>query len=122
MKILLIQPPFTIFKSEAKKCHPPLGLAYLAATLKDEHEVIALDALAEGHGNEERLANSQFIRYGLSFEDIRKKIIDIKPDIVGVSCLFSAQVENVYIICQLAKEVNNKIFTVIGGAHTSAVP
>jgi magnesium-protoporphyrin IX monomethyl ester (oxidative) cyclase len=121
MKVLLIQPPFTIFRTESKKCHPPLGLAYLAAVLKDDFEVKVLDALAEGYNNEEYV-NSLHLRYGLSFVDIKKKIIDFSPDIICVSCLFSAQVENVHKICRLAKESNNKIITIVGGGHPSAVP
>ena len=94
MRVLLVQPPFTIFKTEPKRCHPPLGLAYLAAVLKRHHEVFVLDALAEGYGKNEFIGR-EFIRYGLPFVDIKRKIEYIKPDIVGISCLFSAQFENV---------------------------
>lgn len=121
MKVLLIQPPFTILKSETKKCHPPLGLAYLSGILKDDCEIGILDALADGYDREEYI-DSKYLRYGLSFEDIRKKILNFSPDIVGISCLFSAQSKNVYDICALIKEIDERIITVLGGAHTSAVP
>ena len=121
MKVLLIQPPFTILKTETKKCHPPLGLAYLAAALKDNFEVKVLDAVAEGYLRNEYLSKEYF-RYGLSFEEIEKRILEFSPHTVGVSCLFSSQIENVLKIFQIAKKVNNKIITVIGGAHPSAVP
>ncbi len=121
MKILLIQPPFTIFKTESKKCHPPLGLAYLASVLKEGHEVMALDALAEGYENEE-IIDKKFIRYGLSFEDIKKRVAAYLPDVVCISCLFSSQSMNVYKICEAVKEVQDGIITILGGAHPSAVP
>lgn len=121
MKILLVQPPFTIFRSEPKKCHPPLGLAYLAAVLKENYEVKVLDALAEGYENEE-IIDRRFIRYGLSFEDIKKRIARYSPDIVCISCLFSSQSINVYKICEIAKELNSGIITILGGAHPSSVP
>lgn len=121
MKVLLIQPPFTIFKTETKKCHPPLGLAYLAASLKENHNVEVLDSLAEGYEYEE-IIDKEHIRYGLSFENIRKRIADFSPDVVGISCLFSAQYENVSIICHIVKELNDRIITILGGAHPSAVP
>ncbi len=121
MKVLLIQPPFTIFRTEPKKCHPPLGLAYLAAVLKESHEVMVLDALAEGYENE-KIIDKEFMRYGLSFEDIKKRIATYAPDAVCISCLFSSQSINVYKICEAAKEVNNEIITILGGAHPSAVP
>lgn len=121
MKVLLIQPPFTILRTESKKCHPPLGLAYLAAALKENCEVFILDALAEGY-EEEQIINKSYLRYGLSFENIKKKIIAISPDIIGISCLFSAQFGNVSKLCQIVKEIDKRIITVLGGAHPSAVP
>lgn len=121
MRVMLIQPPFTIFKTEAKVCHPPLGLAYLAAALKGNHDVSILDALAEGYSEEEAV-DKEFKRYGLSFENIKKRIERFSPHVVGVSCLFSAQAQNVRRICELTKEVNEKIVTVIGGAHPSTLP
>ncbi len=121
MKILLVQPPFTILRTESKKCHPPLGLAYLAASLKDNFEVKVLDAAVEGYQRHEYLGKD-YLRYGLAFADIGQKIREFSPDVVGVSCLFSSQIENVYDIFKIAKKINNKIITVMGGAHPSAVP
>ena len=121
MKVLLVQPPATILRTEAKKCHPPLGLAYLAAVLKDTFEVRVLDALAEGYERNEYL-KGEYLRYGLSFDDIEKKIIEFSPHVIGVSWLFSSQEENVCRIFEIAKKINNKIITVTGGAHPSAVP
>jgi len=120
MKVMLIQPPFTILRQESKKCHPPLGLAYLAACVKNAgFDVYILDALAEGYENTERV-DKNFIRYGLSFDEIREKVASVKPDVVGVSCLFSAQAENVHRICRVIKEAVPGIVTVIGGAHPTS--
>lgn len=121
MKILLIQPPFTIFKTETKKCHPPIGLAYLAAALNGRHEVAVLDALAEGYENEIDVTD-ELVRYGLSFEDIKAAILAEAPDVVGVSVPFSAQVDNVRTICRMVKETDKKVITILGGAHPSSEP
>lgn len=121
MRILLIQPPFTISRTEGKKCHPPLGLAYLVSVLRRQYDVEVLDALAEGYGLEEAI-DRNFIRYGLPFRDIKKKIKQIMPDVVGVSCLFSSQSQNAHAVCELTKEIDGKIITILGGAHPSAVP
>jgi len=121
MRIMLVQPPFTVFKRENKKCHPPLGLAYLCGALEGLHEVMVLDSLAEGFYNLEAIGK-EYVKYGLSFNDIKRRISDFSPDIVGISCLFSAQVDNVYQIAKIAKEVDEKIITIIGGAHPSAEP
>lgn len=121
MKILLIQPPFTILKTESKKCHPPLGLAYLAAALKNNFKIEVLDSIAEGFDTEEYI-EKDYIRYGLKFEDIKKRINDFSPDAVCISFLFSSQTENVYNISRLIKEIDRRIITIVGGAHPSACP
>ena len=121
MKVLLVQPPFTIFKTESRKCHPPLGLAYICGALEGRHEVMVLDSLAEGFYNSEAIGK-EYVKYGLSFNDIKSRISGFSPDVVGISSLFSAQVDNVYQIAKIAKEVDEKIITIIGGAHPSAEP
>ena len=118
---MLIQPPYIILDTEAKSCHPPLGLAYIAASLKDRHEIKVLDAIAEGFYSERPEANG-YTTYGLSFESIREEIKAFNPDAVGVSCLFSTQAKNVHRIFALTKELNSKIITIVGGAHPSAMP
>ena len=51
-KVLLIQPQYTIYKKDFKRCMPPLGLAYIAALLEQNNfEVKILDAYAEGFEN-----------------------------------------------------------------------
>ncbi len=94
MKVMLIQSPYTILDTELKSCHPPLGLAYIAASLKDRHEIRVLDAIVEGFYSERPEVNG-YTTYGLSFEDIKEEIKAFNPDAVGISCLFSAQAENV---------------------------
>lgn len=121
MKVMLIQPPFTVFKTEVKTCQPPLGLAYLSSVLKKDRDVLILDALAEGY-KDEMAVDKEFIRYGLLSEEIKKRIAYFSPDVVGISCLFSAQSQNVLRICELVKGVDKKIITITGGAHPSALP
>lgn len=116
MRILLVQPQFSIFKTEAKRCHPPLGLAYLAGSLRNYHEVMVLDTLAEGY-NEQEAISKDLLRYGLSFKKVKTRIETLKPDIVAVSCLFSSQSENVNRICMAVKEADKDIITIVGGAH-----
>jgi magnesium-protoporphyrin IX monomethyl ester (oxidative) cyclase len=121
MRVLLVQPPFTLLRAETKQCHPPLGLAYLAASLRGSHEVAILDSLAEGYHTQTTIDKYRWI-CGLTFEDIKKRINDFSPDVVGVSCLFSAQYENIEKICLITKEIRTGIITIVGGAHPSAVP
>lgn len=121
MRILLIQPPYTIRHPGQRRCQPPLGLAYLAASLKKRHQVRLLDCIAEGFNIMEN-TGSGFMRYGLGFKEISRRISSWSPDFVGVSSLFTSQAQNARAICSLVKNVNNRIKTVIGGAHPSAEP
>ncbi len=117
-KILLIYPPSTQSIGHPRTCAHPLGIAYLGAVLKKDYEVKLLDATTENYRNVENLGNG-LIRYGLSDEQIKKKISEYSPNVVGITCLYSSQLPFVRRICQLAKEVNPKITTIIGGTHPS---
>ncbi|UCD84418.1 MAG: cobalamin-dependent protein, partial [Deltaproteobacteria bacterium] len=117
-KILLIYPPSTATIGHPRPCAPPMGIAYLGAILKKVYEVKLLDTTIEGHRNIENLGNGH-VRYGLMDEEIKKIISDYSPDMVGVTCLYSSQMPFVRKICQLTKEINTKIITIIGGTHPS---
>jgi len=125
MRILLVQPASNIMKNrkEGKPALQPLGLAYIASTLLSNGytDVKILDVLTEGFFNETPF-KEDFIRYGLSPEEIKKRITHFNPDIVGVSCICSLRKYQTYEICELAKEVNPKIVTVVGGNHMTCFP
>ena len=120
MKVLLIMPPFTQSMKAMKRCIVPLGLAYIAAVLEENGIVTKiLDCMVEGYYNDVR-ENDNRITYGLSDSEIKERIKEYSPDFVGVSCLMSAQAHNAHRMCSLAKEVDLKIQTVMGGCHPSA--
>jgi radical SAM superfamily enzyme YgiQ (UPF0313 family) len=124
-KILLVVPPRTMSATSVKRCPTPLGLAYIAAVLEQKGvNVKILDATVEGYENEIR--HGGYITYGLSPDEIKKRIIDFSPDMVGVTCPFSAELKNVLSTCKLVKdtekEVGKKILVVIGGLHPSLYP
>src|SRR3989344_1006311 len=115
-KILLVSTRYTLFKDDVRRCVAPIGLAYLAAFLeKDGYEVKILDAAAEGYDNVK--VHGEFLTYGLDDEEIRKKIVEFKPDVVGVSCIFSTQYENVKKALKLVKDIDPNIITMVGGSH-----
>ncbi len=97
-------------------CAPPLGIAYLGAVLRENYQVKLLDATAEGYENVEDLRTG-LVKYGLSYQEINEIISDYSPDLVGITCLYSTQYPFVRRICQLIKEANSEIITVIGGYH-----
>ena len=115
-RALLIFPPVSFSPQSMKQCHVPLGVAYLAAALRDRCEVKVLDAAVEGYEHEER-AGQGYLRYGLALAEIEKRIAEYQPDLVGVSCIFSSQFANVLEVCHAAKRVDREIITITGGTH-----
>ena len=61
-------------------------------------------------------------RHGLDGDDLVQKVRDFRPEVVGVSCLFSAQSPAAHHVCRLVRQADPGVMTVIGGAHPSAVP
>jgi anaerobic magnesium-protoporphyrin IX monomethyl ester cyclase len=126
LKILLIFPPVTRPEDfSAKKVRispfPPLGLACIASVLEQEgsFELKILDALIEGDMNG-RESDNHKIRYGLSDAEIINYIKEYSPDLVGVSCIFSAMEWDALNVCSLAKLVNKQIIIVLGGPNAGA--
>ncbi len=89
-KILLIYPPSVQAIGHQRPCAPPLGIANLGAVLKKDYQIKLLDATTEGNRNIENLGND-LVRYGLSGEQIKKRIAEYSPNIVGITCLYSSQ-------------------------------
>lgn len=129
-KILLVYPPVTRPKDFSSKVVRvsvffPLGIAYLASAVEKagKYDLMMLDALIEGDINEGvPMQDGEKIRYGLTDEKIAKIIKEFSPDLVGVSCLFSAMQWDMNNVCSIAKKLNPDIVTVVGGAHPGAMP
>lgn len=122
-KVLLIQPPaFTNnFRTDLSP-NVPLGICYIGAMLeKHGYEVEILDAFIDGWDQEERIS-SEMTLVGLSHDQIKSIIAEKKPDIVGISSMFTMQRENAHRVASSAKEVNRAIKVIMGGAHPTAAP
>ena len=125
--ILLLNPPGRVrlgrdgLPTERKHCTPPLGLAYLAATLRQNSiPVNVIDALAEGYETERKIDN--FIFYGLSDDQIITRILLLKPAIVGISILFSNLANEALRLARLIKTASSDTKILLGGHHPSAMP
>lgn len=121
-KVLLIQPSTFIYRfpdgrpAHRKHCLPPLGLAYLAGSLRSVGiDVECIDMLAEGYNNE--IVGDNFISYGMPVEDLLDRIAQIKPDLIGISVLFSNIAKHAYGICAAIKERFPDILLAMGGQH-----
>src|SRR5262249_32183442 len=103
--------------------NPPLGLAYLAATIKEAgipYTVIdgtgeALDAISK-YGKRD-----DFMIQGLSFDEITRRI-PADTRIIGMGCMFSTLWPLTRDLAQHIREHFPKAFMVLGGEHCTAVP
>lgn len=117
-KILLIYPPVKIYDYEIRNYAPPLGLAYLAASIEHDYDVKILDCVITGREHKE----GDMLRLGLKDDEIARIIKEYNPDLVGISCLYSNQVPITYSIAAMIKKFNKNIIVIVGGAHASALP
>jgi radical SAM superfamily enzyme YgiQ (UPF0313 family) len=143
MKVLLIQPPVQDFYDTDVRLQP-IGLGYLKAAVRKHLpavEVIVRDAhggagrrtvaipkelryLADYYSVNDKSPYSAFHRYyhfGESFDAIEDRIAEIKPDIVGISSLFTPYYREVLEVAARVKKRSAAI-VVVGGSHASAVP
>lgn len=78
---------------------PPLALEYIAAYVEDLADVIILDSKADN----------------LSLKQVKKKIKEYGPDLVGLSVPVSSAINDVLIYAKIAKDFG--CTTVVGGWH-----
>jgi anaerobic magnesium-protoporphyrin IX monomethyl ester cyclase len=110
-KVLLINPSYSPSYGETKvkvvnPIYPTLGLATIAAVaLQKRHEVEILDLSWRPY----------------DFELIRNRILQSKPDIVGITAT-TPLMNQLRDISILIKDISKKIFVIGGGPHPSALP
>jgi tRNA A37 methylthiotransferase MiaB len=141
MKILLIQPPTQDFYQTSIRIQP-IGLAYLAASLKKEgHEVEILDCQTEAKKTipipaELSYLNdfyplkdrspfklySGYYHFGMGWEEILKRVENSTADIFGISSSFTPYHREALEIARIIKEWDRKKIVVMGGAHVSCDP
>jgi len=102
MKVALVYPPC----QELNLKGYPLGLAYLAASLKTKHDV----DVHNYNGREFKKSLSHFFDY----------VGQVNPDLVGVS-FNSFNRWGAYKIIKRIKKINRNIVVVLGGVHPSTM-
>ncbi|HUF43243.1 MAG TPA: radical SAM protein [Verrucomicrobiae bacterium] len=143
MKVLLIQPPVRDFYDTDVRLQP-IGLAYLKAAVKKhlpDIEIIIKDYhggcgrrtaaipkelgyLTDYYAVADKSPFSTFHRFyhfGKSFDEIEAEIAEIKPDVVGISSLFTPYFREALEVAARVKKRSDAI-VVMGGSHASAVP
>ncbi|WGM90005.1 MAG: radical SAM protein [Candidatus Bathyarchaeum tardum] len=122
MRVCLINPPRIHPKVWGQPTvYQPLSIAYVAAVLEKQHEVIIIDAPTEGWRNSVDIDETNS-KVGLTNEQIAEKIKQFSPDIAGVSIPFSGWSKAAFEVASVIKNVDKDITTVLDGLHPSARP
>jgi len=119
--ILLVFPPMLNIDYTNNACEIPLGVASLAAYMMDKVEIHVLDSCQEGYHHKEEISE-KMIRFGLSYQDITRRVEELKPELVGFSCIFSHQFPMIRTMVDMVKKLDPQIITVAGGSHPSMLP
>lgn len=125
-KIMFVNPPQTNnINIKYNNIKFPLGFLYMGGILeKNGFQVKILDCPI--YYKKRRKINSETVKIGLFPEDIEREIKNFRPDIVGVSCAYTAfesdSLETISLVKKISKEIKKEILVVVGGAHTSANP
>lgn len=109
MKILLIKPASTIYHNDptSPSATLPYGIAYLASFLENKGEEVALiDALSQGINTIKK--GKKKSKIGLTDSQIKQKIKQFKPDLVGITSMFTAYSNDAHDLAKLVKKINPK--------------
>jgi len=114
MKILLVQPDSNnviinygmhIYNFE------PLGIYYIAATIKDNHDTMLID-LNNVNSHDHLSSTDYFI----------ETINNYAPDIVAYSAITAVRTGRIMELCRLVKKISPDIINIVGGAHAILYP
>lgn len=121
--ICLINPPIVFSKNIfGLDLFQPLGLAYIAAILKENHySVFVIDAAAEGWEKIQEFDEDRNYN-GLNFTKIGKKIKKLKPKIIGITIPFTVQKDSAFKVASVVKAINKNIIVIVGGPHVTVRP
>lgn len=114
MRILFMQPDSTndvINNAMHIYNFEPLGLYYLAASVKNHHDVNLLD-----------LNNELILKKQDNIDPFSGIIKSFQPHVVAFSALTSVRTGRINELSKMVKKIKKDIITIVGGAHVSLCP
>ena len=122
MRVCLINPPRIQPKVWGKpNVVPPISLAYVAAVLEKDHNVIIIDSPTEGRMNLHEV-NGATYRVGLRNKEIADRVRRWSADVVVIEVPFSGWAKAAFEVVSAVKDADKGIVTVLMGLHPSARP
>jgi len=121
--VTLLRPPLLVPTwSDSGPLTPPIGPAYLAASLRQAgHQPRIVDGLGENPFQVTSLFHNRVTAIGLRSEEI-VELIAPDTDLIGVSCMFSQDWPEIRRLIQLVRRRFPGIPIIAGGEHVTAVP
>lgn len=105
MRVLLVK-PWAQFSAQFSNQYPPLGLAYIAASLeRASHSVKILDLTIE------RMNSGEFGLY----------LSQQKPDVIGITCMIT-EFNEALRVASICKEVEPTSTVIVGGPLPTSMP
>jgi radical SAM superfamily enzyme YgiQ (UPF0313 family) len=126
MKSLLVRPP--IFSKTLKypggpRFGVPIGLLYLGAYLEKEgHDVAIYDSLVDFQWQEIERCSGGHYHIGAPWRRVVRRILQYKPDILGITNPFSDMMDNTIRLAEEVKRACPGIVIVVGGPHATSCP
>jgi anaerobic magnesium-protoporphyrin IX monomethyl ester cyclase len=122
MKILLIDTQFnTARKNDPPRVYLSQAQLFLATSLnKNGFQVSVYDPKVSCKKNFNKELGIFYV--GDSFDEIEERVRQEKPDMVGITNLFSKDFNNAVEIASRVKKVNPGIKTIVGGFHSTLAP
>src|SRR6185503_4158431 len=119
--VTILRPPLLVPKwSDSGPLTPPIGPAYLAASLRQAgHVPRIVDGLGENPFQVTSLFNNTVTAIGLRSEEIVERI-EPDTDLIGVSCMFSQDWPEIRRMIQMVRRRFPSIRIVAGGEHITA--
>ena len=124
IKPVLFRTPLVVPKwSHTAPICPPLGLAYVAASLKRAgYNVRCVDALGEAPLQRIATEDKKYLYYGLSIKEILQHLAFKEFNVLFVSLMFSHDWPMTKSFIKTIKKIYPEITMVCGGEHISACP
>ncbi|MGH7812494.1 MAG: B12-binding domain-containing radical SAM protein [Candidatus Binataceae bacterium] len=121
-KITLVRPPALVAKKSLQgPLTPPLGLAYLAASLRAAgHEAVIVDSVGEAPFQQVLWFGDRMIAVGLSIDETVARIPE-DSGAIGISCMFSQDWPYAKRIIEAIRRRFPQTLIIGGGEHTSAL-
>ena len=123
-KVLLIRVPsinYKTFNIEHQKktgymTYQPISITTLAATLREKLPNLDIKLVDLEYETLKKMFDTE-IKDNILENTVKKEINDFKPDLVGLSVVFSVGITNGISIMKTIKSINKKIMVVFGGVH-----